>query len=169
MSAVRIRLATADDADMVAAMLAQLAADIGDSEVFRSTADTVRQYGPGGVGLFQADVAVQSGQPVGLALFFPHFSTTRAAPGVYVQDLWVDATMRGSGLGERLLASVGAYAAQAWGAEYLALTVYHSNPAARRFYDRLGFEAHEDDQPVALTGAAFMALTAREQARHDPD
>ena len=160
MDDIHIRLASADDAEMVAGMLTQLAADLGDSDVFRSTVDTIRQYGPGGSGAFQAYVATQGGQPAGLALFFPHFSTTRAAPGVYVQDLWVGADTRGSGLGKRLLASVASHAAQAWRAQYLALTVYHSNPDARRFYDRLGFQAHANDQPVALTGKGFTDLTA---------
>lgn len=163
MDDLRIRLATAGDADIVAGMLAQLAADIGDSDVFRSTPDTIRQYGAGGSGAFQAFVAVQGTRPIGLALFFQHFSTTRAAPGVYVQDLWVDGDTRGSGLGKRLLASVSAHAAQAWDAQYLALTVYHSNPGARRFYDRLGFVAHDDDQPVALTGTGFTGLVASQQ------
>ena len=57
-------------------------------------------------------IARQDGKPVGLALFFFEFSTWRGRPGVYVQDLYVAADMRGTGLGRRLLEAVAARAAR---------------------------------------------------------
>lgn len=137
-------------------MLGRLAGELGDGVA--TTADTVAQYGFGPDPRFQSLIAVAGQTPVGLALFFPHFSTTRALPGVYVQDLWVDANARGCGLGAHLLGAVSTHAASAWGAQYLALTVYESNPGAHRFYRRLGFVGNDLDRPMSLTGAAFRDL-----------
>ena len=42
----------------------------------------------------------------GMALYFYNYSTWRAAPGIYVEDLFVKKEHRGRGYGKRLLAEV---------------------------------------------------------------
>ena len=42
----------------------------------------------------------------GMALYFYNYSTWRAAPGIYVEDLFVKKEHRGRGYGRRLLAEV---------------------------------------------------------------
>ena len=44
------------------------------------------------------------GEPQGFALFFHNFSTFEGRPGLYLEDLFVRPTARGSGLGKALLA-----------------------------------------------------------------
>lgn len=150
-----IRLAVPDDAEEITEMLASLAEAMGDGAVFASTPDAIRQHGFGPNPLF----FVMMAQGAGLSLFFPHFSTTRGRPGVYVQDLWVEPAARKHALGTRLLAATAAYAAQHWRAQYLALTTHGHNDAARAFYRRLGFGGAGGDVPMALTGAGFKALS----------
>lgn len=157
-----IRPATPDDADAIATMLAHLADETGDGAHFASTPDTIRAYGYGPEAFFETLIAEREGAAVGLALYFRHFSTTRAQPGVYVQDLWVAPEARGTRLGARLLAAV-ARAGAAWGARYLALTTHGGNETARAFYTRLGFEP-QGDTPMMLDGDAFTALGARQEA-----
>lgn len=41
--------------------------------------------------------------PVGMALFFHNYSTWRAAPGIYLEDLYVQPSVRGHGYGFKLL------------------------------------------------------------------
>lgn len=41
--------------------------------------------------------------PVGMALFFYNYSTWRAAPGIYLEDLYVQPSARGNGYGFKLL------------------------------------------------------------------
>lgn len=159
--ACSIRPAGPEDAAVVAGLLGRLAEYLGDAEVFATTADTVRRYGFGPEAQFSCLLAWQGQSPVGLALYFPHFSTTRGLPGVYVQDLFVEPEMRGAGLGEALLAGVAAHAAQAWEAGYIKLSVHHGNPGAERFYDRLGFAVQGHDQPLILEPAGFAALRDR--------
>lgn len=169
---VTISIASPEDAPEVTRMLGQLAADLGDAGHFHSTPEAVARHmgGPrplvgaliarrGGTGLDGGPAGAPAGGPaLGLSFFFPHFSTLRGQPGVYVQDLWVDAATRGTGLGARLLAATARHARADWGAAYLMLTVYRSNAAARRFYDRLGFAPHSADCPMSLSGAGFARL-----------
>ena len=153
--------ATAEDAATVAALLARLAEELDAGGPSRTTAATVARLGTGKEALFHSLLARGSdGGAVGLALFFPHFSTLRGAPGVYVQDIWIDPSTRGQGLGEALLAAVARAAAADWDARYMMLTVYQTNAGARRFYDRLGFGADDGHCPMALDAAGFGRLAA---------
>ncbi len=156
-----IRLATPQDAEAVAAMLARLATETGDGARFASTTETIRTHGFGPDALFETLISETRGRPDGVAVFVRHFSTTRGQPGVYVQDLWTAPETRGQGLGAGLLAAVADNARAGWGARYLALTTHGHNESARAFYRRFGFMAHPDDVPMTLEGAAFDALGAR--------
>lgn len=152
-----IRLATADDAGFIAAMLAQLAEDLGDED-FASTTQTIRQHGFGPDPAFRTMIAGNADQPAGMALFFPHFSTTRGQPGVFVQDLWFDPSARRKGLARRLLSAVSAHASRVWGAAYLILNVHLDNARAGQFYRPLGFSPHPEDVPMSVSGPDFTSL-----------
>jgi GNAT superfamily N-acetyltransferase len=45
-------------------------------------------------------------QPVGLALYFYNYSTWRAAPGIFLEDLFVRESERGKGYGQKLLGTL---------------------------------------------------------------
>jgi len=162
MEQITIRLACRDDAKAVADMLICLAREIGDEERFCSTGKTIAKYGFGKDALFHCMIAeaVSKGklQHLGLALYFPAFSTTRGQPGLYIQDLWIGEPARGKGLGRQLLARSIEHASKAWGAAYLSLTVYADNPSATEFYRRLGFKAGDNDCPMMLDGNAYQVL-----------
>jgi len=162
MTEITIRAADKDDAQTIADMLTSLAGEIGDADRFCSTSETISRYGFGTNALFHSMIAERridnDSEPMGLALFFPTFSTTRARPGLYIQDLWVSDRARGSGIGRQLITSAIDHAAREWGAAYLSLTVYADNPSATIFYRRLGFKGGENDCPMLLDGAAFSAL-----------
>jgi len=158
MGTLTTRLASPQDAHEIARMLALLAKDLGDGDVFSSTPDTIARYGFGPDALFHTMIAMRAGKPAGFALFFAHFSTTRAQPGAYVQDLWVDQKLRGLSVGRVLLNAVAHYAFAEWQAAYIALSVHADNLGAARFYQHLGFEAQANERPVALKGDAFQRL-----------
>lgn len=156
-----VRLATPEDAEAVAEMLARLAEETGDGARFASTPETIRRHGFGPDALFETLIAEDRGDRAGVAVFMRQFSTTRGQPGVYVQDLWTAPQARGAGLGAALLAAVARHARLHWGAAYLALTTHGHNAAARSFYARFGFVAQPEDVPMTLDGLAFDALPAR--------
>ncbi len=156
MSAPLIRLAGPLDAGTVSLALRALSHDTGDTH--RASDALIASAGFGAHPAYLALLAEAGGTVVGLALFSPFLSTTRGKVGVYVSDLWVDASQRGQGLGPRLLAQVRDAARGQWGATFLRLAVYHDNPRAMAFYARLGFVATEGEHWIALDGAALEAL-----------
>jgi hypothetical protein len=101
MDDIDIRLAVAADCDTILAMLIQLARDLGDGDIFRCRLEDIRDHGFGANSLFRCLIASRQQENLGLALFFPVFSTTRGQPGVYLQDLWVSSDCRDTGLGTR--------------------------------------------------------------------
>jgi len=101
--------------------------------------------------LFRALIAAQNGRDVGLALFFPEFSTWKGKPGVYVQDLYVAKELRGSGLGRKLMLAVYE-ASREWGAAYCKLSVYGDNEGALQFYRQLGFRHSAVEKVLIIDG-----------------
>jgi ribosomal protein S18 acetylase RimI-like enzyme len=157
-SDITIRLAKAEDADVIHSLLGELEQALGATgSVMRSSRDVLR-HGFGKKPLFQALIASKAGRDVGLALYFSEFSTWKGKPGVYVQDLYVAKDLRGSGLGRRLMQAVYE-AAQKWGACYCKLSVYGDNEAALRFYERLGFRRSEDEKVLVIDGLADNGTT----------
>jgi len=76
------------------------------------------------------------GSLLGIVHFLFHEDTWSAAPACYLQDLYVDASARGSGCGRRLIEAV-AESARAAGANSPYWLTHQSNSAARQLYDRL--------------------------------
>jgi GNAT superfamily N-acetyltransferase len=93
-------------------------------------------------------------EPVGFALFFHTFSTFRGAPGIYLEDLFVEPPWRGRGFGRRLLAHLAAIAV-ARGCHRLEWSVLNWNTPAIGFYRRIGATAMDDWTMYRLTGPAL--------------
>lgn len=161
MGEIGIRVAQAEDCEAILAMLTQLAEELGDGDRFGCRIEDIREHGFGDHSLFHSLIASRGRENLGLALYFPVFSTTRGQPGVYLQDLWVSSGCRGNGLGLRLLQQVAQRAERQWQACYLDLMVHGHNEAAERFYRRHGFIGHSQDRHLFLEGEAFQALPHR--------
>jgi ribosomal protein S18 acetylase RimI-like enzyme len=158
MSDIEIRPAVEGDCETVLSMLANLAEETGDGERFRCRSEDLLEFGFGKRSLFHCLIASRRGQSLGMALYFPIFSTTRGRPGVYLQDLWVSSACRDEGLGTVLLQRVVDDAGRSWQAAYLDLMVHGHNDGAERFYRRHGFEERTDDRHLTIDGDAFQAL-----------
>jgi GNAT superfamily N-acetyltransferase len=68
--------------------------------------------------------------------FLYHEDTWSTAPACYLQDLYVDETVRGSGCGRQLIEAVNA-AALAAGANSPYWLTHETNTVARRLYERV--------------------------------
>ena len=158
MSNIVIRAAQPVDASSIAAMLNQLAGDLGDADVFSSNSETIMRYGFGPEQMFHCQIATSKQGDIGFALYFKYFSTTKGQPGVYIQDLWVDPNARGNAIGEKLLEAVAVHTAQIWNAAHMKLSVHSFNTRAEQFYSRLGFSVDNGETPMSLAGADFMKL-----------
>lgn len=81
-------------------------------------------------------VAEDAESLVGLVHYFPHDDTWSSAPICYLQDLYVEPSRRGEGIGATLIESVVAEARESqWSAVYW-LTA-EDNHQGRALYDRL--------------------------------
>lgn len=82
-------------------------------------------------------IAEVDGRPSGLAHFLFHRHGWRIENVCYLQDLWVDADMRGRGVGRALIEAVFAEADR-HGAPSVYWTTQDFNHTARQLYDRVG-------------------------------
>lgn len=79
----------------------------------------------------------------GMALFFNNYSTWRAAPGVYLEDLFIRPEFRGRGYGKRLLGEL-ALEVKKIGGKRLEWSVLKWNEPSIKFYHSIGAERMEE-------------------------
>ena len=97
-------------------------------------------------------MAVKGEEPVGMALCFRGFSTFAARPLMNIHDFYVKRSLRGTGLGRRLMSAVEDRAREL-GCCKLTLEVQQDNARARNFYAAFGFNR---DVHTADAGAAYF-------------
>ena len=105
-----------------------------------------------------AEIPSEADAPVvAFALFFTNFSTFKCRPGLYLEDLYVQPTRRGLGLGKALLSHLAALAVQR-GCGRFEWSVLDWNANAIAFYQRMGATVLPDWRICRVTGAALAAL-----------
>ena len=104
-------------------------------------------------------LAEADGLPVGLALFFHNYSTFRARPGLYLEDLFVLPTHRGQGHGKALLQALARLAVER-GCARLEWSVLDWNAPSIKFYKSVGAEPQSDWTTFRLSGDALIQLGA---------
>lgn len=82
-------------------------------------------------------VAEAGGRLAGYALFFPTYSSFQTEPTMWLEDLYVEESARGRGIGRALLAHVAAIALER-GHARLAWVVLDWNRPSIEFYERSG-------------------------------
>ncbi|MGV9367235.1 N-acetyltransferase family protein [Amycolatopsis sp. NPDC003731] len=104
-------------------------------------------------------VAEVDGEVVGFAVWFLNYSTWRGVHGIYLEDLYVRESQRGSGLGKALLAALAAECV-ANGYARLEWSVLDWNPATE-FYKALGAVPMDEWTVNRLTDEPLKALAAQ--------
>lgn len=79
----------------------------------------------------------EDGTSLGLATYYLTYSTFRGKPGLYIEDLYVPETQRGTGIGYALFSELSRIALD-HGCYRMSWEVLDWNIDARRFYERLG-------------------------------
>jgi len=157
---VIVRRATSADVDLLLSLVERLESELPPLPYPDDPAELeqakVEKMVASGVALLAED----EGEPVGylLARYGDHGPTT-----VYVSDLWVEARVRGRGIGTDLLRRTAAEAAER-GSTHVVLDVDSRNAAAIGFYERLGFE-----EGAKIFRVAVDALTREEPDAAPPD
>jgi ribosomal protein S18 acetylase RimI-like enzyme len=156
-AAATIRAATINDAQALHAMILALARDVGESDRVVCEVEDFRRFGFSATPSFHALIAELAGEPVGLSLYFYSYSSWKGSLGVYVQDLYVNDSQRGTGLGRRLVAETARVAGER-GATYMRLSVNRTNEPAKAFYSRIGLQLAEQECIFKAVYEGFEAL-----------
>jgi GNAT superfamily N-acetyltransferase len=102
-------------------------------------------------------LAEDGGRGIGFALFFQNYSTFLAKPGLYLEDLFVEPTSRGHGVGKALLKAVARLAVER-GCGRFEWAVLDWNEPAIGFYKSLGAKPLADWTVMRVTGEALRRL-----------
>lgn len=152
-----IRSAMREDLPEIVRMIRALAAHVDGSIAPKTTVEVLEREGPSGKDRFKLLVAESKGAVVGFCLYTYAFSGWRGATGLFIEDLYVDNSARGMGLGKKLLAA--AAQAEHGNASFIKLEVKLSDPAAVRFYENLGMTIFQGEG-IMLLGADDMTELA---------
>ena len=155
---ISIRPAVRDDLDVVIGFIRALAGyeRLADAVVLER--DVLDAHLFGARPMAEVLMAELDGAAVGFALFFHNFSTFAGKPGIYLEDLFVDPSARGSGAGKALLRALARLAVER-GCARMEWSVLDWNEPAIRFYESLGATAMDGWTVNRLDGAALAALT----------
>ncbi|SDD22196.1 GNAT family N-acetyltransferase [Actinokineospora iranica] len=153
----RVRRVAPSDVDSVVALVHELAEYERAPHECHLTAEQLRValFGPAPA-LF-GHVAQVDGEVVGCALWFLNFSTWRGTHGIYLEDLYVRPSVRGSGLGKALLTALAEECA-ARGYQRLEWWVLDWNAPAIGFYKSIGAVPMDEWTVYRLTDEALAAL-----------
>ncbi len=99
------------------------------------------------------------GRLVGYAAFFETYSTFRALPSLYLEDLFVLPEARARGIGRCLMLRLAGLAVER-GYGRFEWSVLDWNADAQRFYRSLGSHIHTEWHLCRVDGDALLALAA---------
>ncbi len=128
------------------------------SHIVTATEEQIRDTLFGAKPAAEVLLAERNGEWVGFALFFPTYSTFRAQPGLYLEDLYVKPHVRGKGFGRALLTELAKIAVSR---DYgrVEWAVLDWNEPSIGFYKKLGAVPMEEWTTFRLTGDALKRLS----------
>jgi GNAT superfamily N-acetyltransferase len=160
-----IRAATAADAALILEFVRDLAVYEREPDAVKIDVEQLRSDGfpvAGGERYFECLIAEEDGEPAGIALFFPVYSTWRGRC-LHLEDLFVRPQFRGRGVGKALLVRVAAIAVER-GCARLFWHVLDWNEPAIEFYRSLGATVLVDWRRMQLADEALAAVAAGSEA-----
>jgi GNAT superfamily N-acetyltransferase len=101
--------------------------------------------------------AIPGRPPVGIALYYRSVNTFKGQTGMFLEDLFVEPDLRGTGIGIALLRHLAEIAVDR-GYNVIEWRVLNRNEPSIRFYERLGAPRDNQWQVRRLYGTALAAL-----------
>ena len=156
-----VRRARPDDVPVVVSLVHELATYEREPEAVVATEQHLRDALFGDNPKAFCHVAEDdTGEVVGLAVWFLNFSTWLGTHGIYLEDLFVRPEARGAGHGRELLTELGRIAVEQ-GYGRVEWAVLDWNEPAQGFYASLGAKPQDDWTVWRLTGDSLKTLGTR--------
>jgi GNAT superfamily N-acetyltransferase len=152
-----IRFAGPDDAHTIHVFIVALATYAREPGAVHVTPGILRAQLGAPQPPFGCLLAERDGAPVGFALFFQSYSTWRGRAGIYLEDLYVQETHRGAGIGTALLRRLAEIAIER-GCARLEWSALEWNTSAIAFYERIGAVAQRGSIVFRLADEALERL-----------
>lgn len=152
-----VRTARPGDVPDVLALVRELATYEREPDAVETTEQMLHDalFGPSPVA--SCHVAVLDGQVVGMALWYVTFSTWKGVPGLWLEDLFVRESARGTGLGRALLQTLAAVCVDRGYARF-EWWVLDWNAPAIGFYASLGAVPQDEWTVHRVDGDALREL-----------
>lgn len=166
--ALALRRATPADVPTILALIRGIAEYERLGHEVEATEELLRTHGFGPRPIFECVLAEVAGRPVGFALYFFSFSTFKARPTLYLEDLFVRPEERRRGIGRRLLVHLAGIAVER-GCGRMEWAVLDWNTPARELYFKLGARAMDEWTVFRMTPDAFGRLAREATGAGPPD
>lgn len=151
---LRIRAAKESDVPVILDFIRQLADYERLSHAVAATEQALRETLFGARPYAEVLVAHWDEEPVGFALFFHNYSTFLAKPGIFLEDLFVNPSARGRGIGKALLTRLAELAIERHCGR-VEWSVLDWNAPSIEFYRRMGATPMDEWTIFRLTGDAL--------------
>jgi len=154
---LKIRLATIDDVPTIFKLIQSLAAYEKLAHEVTGSEELLKEHLFGKKVYIEVILAEIGDQAVGLALFFPNYSTFLTKPGIYLEDLFVVPECRRRGVGKALIAYLAKLVVER---DYgrLEWSVLEWNVNAIAFYEKIGATVLPDWRTCRVTGSNLQEL-----------
>ena len=154
---VRIEPAVPADVTDIVGLIRELAEFERLLDQFVATEARVRESVFGSKPYAEVLMARLGQESIGFALFFHNYSTFRAQPGIYLEDLYVRPAFRGEGIGEAMLKRIAKLAVER-GCGRFEWSVLDWNQRAVDFYKALGAEPLNEWTMFRVSGDNLIRL-----------
>ncbi len=151
-----IRAAVVSDVPLLLRFFQELAEYEHQLDAVVIKEETLTRDGFGTQPKFRSLIAEWDGQAIGYALFFGFYSTWKGS-GIFLEDLFVQETYRGRGIGRAILSEVARIARQE-GSYGIRWEVLGWNESAIGFYKSLGGEFFDEWRQVVLEADVLNRL-----------
>ena len=156
-----IRPATPEDISAIQQLIVDLAVYEKEPDAVEGSESDLERELFGSNPVAHCHVAEVDGEVVGVALWFLNYSTWKASAGIYLEDLFVQPSQRGKGIGLALIRTLAKLCVER-GYPRFQWWVLDWNQSAIDFYTRLGAVAMDEWTTFRLTGDALTAFAQGE-------
>ncbi len=157
---IKIREAELADLELIVDFISQKSEFDGSKNFLAATADKLQQTlfcQPPLVRVLLAEVA---GKAVGFAMFYASYSSLLTQPCLWLDDLFVQAPMRGMGVGTALLKYL-AQIAESTNCGRMEWTVNTANAPGIAFYEKQGARILENIRVCRIDGDGINLLAGK--------